>query len=285
MIKMKKTRKNLLIFIATLLLSVASIFAQNGTTGQLIWSISDGTLTISPISEEGAMLDYHSSENQAPWRAFSNSFTTVIIENGVTNIGQYAFCNCINLISVIIGNSVTTIDFRAFTGCGLTGTLTIPSSVTIIGDDAFADCSNITSIEVNTNNPNYSSNDGILYNKLQDSLIKCPEGKTGAVSIPNSVTTIESFAFGLCKGLTSVTIPNSVTTIGFRAFYDCTGLTNLLLEDGTTTLSELSVYTFENCPIENLYFGRNISYEDYYSPFYNKTTLTTLIIGNSMQQA
>ena len=104
-------------------------------------------------------------------------------------------------------------------------------------------------------------------------------------------TGIGSYAFSGCSGLTgTLTIPNSVTSIGSDAFSYCSGLTNVVLEDGSATLSfgTSSDYpsVFQNCPIGSLYLGRDISYSGSgstsYSPFKNKTTLTSLTIGSSV---
>ena len=95
--------------------------------------------------------------------------------------------------------------------------VTIPDSVTSIGRWAFYDCSSLTSINVDKNNKNYSSSDGVLYNKNLTELVCCPGGKT-SVTIPDSVTSIGDGAFSGCRNLTSVTIPDSVTEIGWHAF-------------------------------------------------------------------
>jgi len=157
--------------------------------------------------------------------------TSVTIPNSVTSIGDGAFNYCRGLISVNIPNSVTSIGSSAFSGCsGLTGELVIPNSVTSIGERAFVGCTGLTSINVASDNSNYCSVDGVLFNKDKTTLIQYPGGKQGAYTIPNSVTSIGSFAFWGCTGLTSVTIPNSVTSIGDWAFAGCTGLTSVTIE-------------------------------------------------------
>ena len=162
--------------------------AQSGTTGNLSWSISGGMLT---INGTGAMPDYQPPNSLPPWLSYANSITLVVIGNGVTSIGNYAFLNCTKITSVTIPNSVTTIGNSAFPLCSSLTSITIPNSVTSIGNSAFTGCSGIKS-----------------------------------VIIPNSVTSIGYHAF-YESGLSSVTISSSVTSIGDEAF-DRTGLSEII---------------------------------------------------------
>ena len=153
----------------------------------LRWHLTDnGVLT---ISGKGEMYDY-SYENsvpdhdKAPWGNYI--IKQIIIGDGVTTIGGYAFFKCSALTSVTIPNSVTYIGNDAFSSCSALTSITIPNSVTTIGNGTFSGCSALTS-----------------------------------VNIPNSVTTIRGEAFRECRALTSVTIPNSVTKIEQEAFADC----------------------------------------------------------------
>ena len=170
--------------------------------------------------------------------AFSgcSGLTSVTIPNSVTSIGGGAFFGCSGLTSVTIGNSVTSIGIAAFRGCsGLTSVI-IPNSVTSIGKYAFADCSGLTSVVVDKNNGTYDSRDNcnaIIETSTNKLVVGCKNS-----IIPNSVTSIGSYAFRGCSGLTSVTIGNSVTSIGDGAFYGCEGLTSVTIPNSATSIGE-----------------------------------------------
>lgn len=165
----------------------------NGTTGDCTWALDEEcTLT---ISGNGAMKNY-GFDNYAPWKG--DKVKSLIIEEGVTNIGNVAFTYCHNLSSVTIPNSVTSIGSYSFEWCGLdsvtipdsvrsighfafTGckmsSVNIPSSVTSIGTGIFSSCSSLTNITVDSDNPEYFSINGNLYNK-SGTLIQYAIGKT-----------------------------------------------------------------------------------------------------------
>ena len=155
--------------------------------------------------------------------AFSvcESLASVTIPDSVTSIGSGAFEYCTSLTSITIPNSVTSIGYMAFDNCTSLKSVTIPGSVRSIAGNAFCQCSSLLSIEVSDNNKNYSSFDGVLFNKDKTELITYPAGKPNdTYEIPNSVTSIGEWAFSECESLTSVTIPDSVTSIGSSAFYN-----------------------------------------------------------------
>jgi hypothetical protein len=158
--------------------------------------------------------------------AFSQcySLTNVTIGFGVTGIGISAFMGC-PLISVTIPDSVTSIGSHAFWGCNKLASVTIPASVTNVGGYPFLACSSLSAITVVTNNPIYSSLDGVLFDKNQTTLLEYPAGAASQYTVPNSVTSITSNAFYGCNNLGSITIPSSVTNIGAEAFRECTNLT------------------------------------------------------------
>ena len=134
-------KKQLLLLITAVLTSIASAFAQSGTTGALTWNLDGGTLT---ISGTGVMPDYTSGG--APWYEYRESINAVTIEVGVTTIGSYAFRNCISLKSISIPSSVITIGRSVFSYCRAIKSITIPYSITTIEMDAFYSCTGLISI-------------------------------------------------------------------------------------------------------------------------------------------
>ena len=169
---------------------------------------------------------------------------SIVLLSGVTCIGDNACSGCRNLTSIEIPKSVTSIGKNAFWGChGLTS-IEIPSSVTSIGDNAFSGCHVLTSIKVSKDNPNYSSEEGILYDKNKTVLISVSREKEGMVEIPSSVTIIGDEAFRDCHGLRSVKFPKSVTSIGKYAFSGCNGLTSIEIPKSVTSIGE---YAFTLC--------------------------------------
>ena len=183
---MKRTTKALSLLLSLcMMLSVFTftVFAetQSGTCGDnLTWTLDDeGTLT---ISGTGDMYDYDDNYTATPWDSYGYDIKSIIIENGVTSIGEYAFCFLRALESIIIPNSVTSIGNYAFNGCSSLKSATISeySSVISIGKCAFWGC---------------------VY--LQD------------IRLPNSVITIGDYAFSDCKTFQNIYIPSQTRAYGF----------------------------------------------------------------------
>ena len=156
------------------------------------------------------------------------------IPNSVTSIENCAFAE-VKCTSLTIPNSVTTIGESAFYGSDLSS-VTIPSSVNSIGVQAF-ELTHCSSIDVEEGNSQYTSSDGVLFNKDMTTLIYYPSKKPGeSYTIPNSVTTIDIDAFHASYNLTSVTIPSSVISIGETAFFDCDKLVSLDIPSSVTSI-------------------------------------------------
>ena len=264
------------LFTALLLLCTTVAFAHDFEVDGICYNITDATKKTVEVTYQGRYYD-----------SFSNEYTgnieipeSVAYDGNtysVASIGIYAFYGCKGLTSIEIPNSVISIEDGAFWGCtGLTS-VEIPNSVTSIGSDAFYNCSGLTSIEI----PNsvtsiggcaFSSCSGLASivvdgnNTKYDSREDCNaiiETETNTIIqgckntvIPNSVTSIGSYAFYGCSGLTSIEIPNSVTSIGGSAFCDCYGLGIIEIPSSVTSIGE--------------------------STFYNCSRLTSIVIPNSV---
>ena len=197
--------------------------------------------------------------------AFSWCFdlVSVIIPNSVNSIGKFAFYYYTGITSIVIPNSVTSIEDEAFELCALTS-IHIPYSVTNIGRNPFGHCNSLTTITVDSNNPRYDSRGGCNAIIETDSNTLISGCKT--TTIPNSVTTIGSFAFSGIQGLTSITIPISVTRIGQMAFYWC-HITSLIIPNSVTDIEEHAFQRIRvssiNIPYSVTNIGRNPFYECY----------------------
>ena len=206
----------------------SSAATKEGTDGNITWSVdtSTGVLT---ISGDGSMNNY--SSGKAPWNTYKTKITSIIIEDGVTSIGNYAFANLTKATSVEIPDSVTSIGSYSFFYAGVTS-ITVPDSVTSIGNYAFSQCSSLLTLSIG------------------DGVTTIPSGLCNfdtaleSVTIGESVTTIKNSAFAGCVALTSIEIPDSVTTIGDSAFSYCTSLATVTIGSGLESLAD---FAFEEC--------------------------------------
>ena len=218
----------------------------------LTWKLyEDGTLN---ISGKGAMKDYSYDSNQSP--VYNNSnVKKVVIEDGVTSIGTYAFYDCSSLTSITIPNSVTSIGNSAFSYCISLTSIMIPDSVTSIGISAFRNCISLTSITIpdgvtGIGEAAFRNCSSLTSITIPDSVTSIGESafescwNLTSITIPDSVTSIGNYAFYNCNSLTSVTIPDSVTSIGKSVFYNCSGLTSITIPDSVTSIGN---YTFNGC--------------------------------------
>ena len=189
----------------------------------LTWALSnDGTLT---ISGTGAMATYTgvspdgTQGTPAPWYSDRGSITEIVIQEGVTSIGSWAFNNCTNVTNVSLPDSLAAIGEAAFFGCSGLTEVTIPSSITELGNLNFAYCTGLTSISLPDSLQVIGDNAFLGCTRLR------------SIAIPESVSYIGGGSFQGCTGLASVNIPSSVASIGMYAFFDCTALKAVTIPD------------------------------------------------------
>ena len=197
-------------------------FIFNGASGtcgdNLTWNLGgDGMMT---ISGTGGM-DFPSG---IPWESYRNRIQTLIVEEGVTSIANWAFEWCASLTSVELPDSLTSLGGGAFSGCTSLTSVELPDSLISLGDFAFAECSSLTSVE------------------LPEGLISLGEGAFGgctsltSVELPDSLTSIGRGAFSFCTSLISVELPDNLTSLGDSVFYECTSLNAVELPDSLTSI-------------------------------------------------
>ena len=145
------------------------------------------------------------------------SLSSITIPASVSSIEQDAFRDCLSLANLTIPNGVSDIGIAAFYGCSGLTSVTIPASVTNIGYGVFEECYLLTAITVDTDNPFYSSVNGVLFDKDQTTLIEFPDAVGGSYTIPNSITQIGNHAFSGCR-LTTVTMDTNIISLGDYAF-------------------------------------------------------------------
>lgn len=242
------------------LLSEDENVIASGTCGvkgdNLTWKLTgDGTLT---ISGNGKMKNYENAANEpyttkiAPWYKYNKNteIRLVVVETGVTSIGDFAFSGCDNLTSVVL-----------------------PDSIDSIGSRIFSDCILLKSILVSEENAYYASVDGVLFNKELTKLIAYPSNNRFSFAgdiwnityqIPTGVTSIGDYAFEdaylhimvipdsvidigegafMSGWLTSITLPENITSIGDSAFRYC-GLTSIVIPESVTRIGSSA---FEGC--------------------------------------
>ena len=227
-----------------------------------------------------------------------NLVTNLVIPNGVTKIGSYAFWYCSGLTSITIPNSVTNIGSSAFNGCSGLTSITIPNSVTTIGSYAFSGCSGLTSITLPfvgaTKDGTSNTHFGYIFGASDYSSNSYYVPETLKSVVITGGREIGSNAFRGCSGLTEITIPNSVTSIGSSAFYNCSGLTSIIIPDGVTSIGNSA---FSGCSgLKGVYITDiakwcNISFGDSSANplceaqklYLNGNLVTNLVIPNSVK--
>ena len=235
-----------------------------------VWTLFDGELR---ISGSGAMRSY--SKTTIPWYDNINQIERIVIGDGITSIGNYAFMGCVNATEAVVGNTVSSVGVNAFSSCGKLSSISFPASLTSISNYAFNNCSVLSLIEFNSATvPTLGAN--ALANTKATAIYKSSwtgfdkdkfggkitwlvdhiGGSCGATkySLDRGVMTISGSGTirGYSKSETpwysyrdevqTINIGSGVTAIGNYAFYGCENLTNLTLGNGVTNIGTSAFY-------------------------------------------
>ena len=258
------------------------IAAQGTLDGGLTWKlIKAGTLT---ISGNGAMPDFESIAEQ-PWSDNSDSIYKVVIENGVTGIGDCAFWKCgvlsaeisssvqsignsafreTDIMSVKIPSSVKTIGDSAFRGCQGLGSVTISNGVETIGQNAFLSCTSLASISLPASIVEVGAAAFCQCTKLTSVTFAPGSNRVSmgdsmfaecwylmSVKLPQNIDRIGVEMFMNCKNLAGVEIPQGAESIGNKAFASCIHMSVVAIPDSVTAIESSA---FSNCPLKDVYF-------------------------------
>ena len=206
-----------------------NILAYNGTLG------TEGTGNLSYLANAIPQFAFNSSATDQAITKLSS----IVLPQSVTSIGQFAFHWCNGLTSINIPPLVTTIKWKAFFSCQGMKNIQIPSSVISIDDYAFSRGKG--SFIVDASNPNFSSVDGVLFNKDQTTLICCQGSKTGDYIVPLTVKSLGNDAFGDCTLLTAIVLPEGLINIGSWSLSTCALVSNFTIP---ATVTFIDSYAF-----------------------------------------
>lgn len=238
---------------------------QNSCGENLTWKLSDnGLLT---ISGNGKMDNYDSAK-KTPWHDYADQIKEIIVEKGVTSIGNfafygltdikeitlpkgievvgdYAFKGCISLESVELPKYLWKIGESAFYGCKSLKAMNMSDTITVMGAYAFKGCESMESLHISNNL--YGLNESAFYGCKSLTEIVVPEG----------IKRIDGYVFKNCSGVTKVELPSTLAKLGESAFYGCSSMTNMVIP---ANVPAIGGYTFKNClALEEVTLPENLS--------------------------
>jgi len=173
-----------------------------------------------------------------------SSLTNIVLPSEIKTIGEGTFVACSGLTNITL-TAVTTITGAAF-GCEKLTSVFIPSCMISMSQHAFRGCGNLLTIDVATNNPYFSSVNGVLCNKSRQRIIDYPKGRQGAYLAHPEVLYVGDYAFFMCQGLNEAIFPQTLFSIGEKAFYGCRGLTNIVLGASLNSIGQECFYGCES---------------------------------------
>lgn len=201
----------------------AADFSANGTCGNdAAWELTEEGILV--ISGTGPMENY-SAEDKVPWYSIKNKILGVIVEEGITEVGNYSFFWCTSLMDVSLPDTVTRIGSFAFNYCKNLNSITFPANLTHIEEFSFCGCSKIAAITI-----------PCTVKKIGNGAFKGCFNLTD-VTLSEGISHIGEDTFSYCHKLPSIIIPESVTYIGTGVFDYCDCLTSIVVKQGNPIYS------------------------------------------------
>ena len=249
--------------------STSAETAAEEEVSEVYWEFDEETGTLT-ISGSGKMDDYAEGSAYVPWYDLKEEIVSVVIEDGITyigennfwdcsglvsvslpqtltEIGRYAFRNCDALEEIILPESLLYINERAVYGCDALTQIDIPASVSVIEGGAFLLCKSLKDINVDEENEVYASDDGIVFSKDMTSLTVYPAGKTdGEYTVPDSVVSITDYAFSGNPNIIQINLSGYVEDIGEFVFYCCSSLSEINVNESNESYSSEGGVLFTN---------------------------------------
>lgn len=236
-----------------------SVYGADTTCGLNAQYELDERTGLVTISGTGAIFGNESSP-------FTNnsSVRNIVVNSGITEIGENAFAGCTNLKTVQLPNTLTHISDSAFKDCSRLRNINLPESLTTIGNNAFENCAELLSVTV----PNNALILGVGVFK------NCINLKS--VVLPDGITSIKKDFFSGCQFLSEIIIPNTVELIDNNAFYYCSRLVSINIPVSVSRINESAFYCCDNL-VNVFYQGFNFEWESI-TVFDNNEKLTSGVI-------
>ena len=218
----------------------------NSQSGTLTMNTGEGNvITLQNVSCDGNKLTIGRNDNISGDLDLTGKITEegVSAEYTITAIGDYAFQMCDSLETIELPDSLTNIGGSAFANCSALKEITLPGGVESIGESVFRNCTSLIQIAIADENENYAAEDGVLFDKNKTKLICYPAGKDSQdYTVPETVSSIETYAFSYCSALETIKLPESLESIEKCAFYRSTSLKMIELPEGIEKIEEQTFY-------------------------------------------